>query len=343
MTGEAPVVVEVIRGGARESRHRGEAVVVDASGKIRFRSGNPHRMVFARSAAKPLQAMTVVESGALRQFGFSPAELAVMCGSHGGEPRHCETVRGILDKIGLGVESLACGSHPPADAASALALVKAGRAPEPLHNNCSGKHAGMLAVCRRFGWPAEGYLAPDHPVQHLNLLNLASMIGVEPSDIHLGVDGCGAPAYASPLSALALAYARMAAPSDLPSAKAEAARAVADAMRSHPDLVAGTGRLCTRLMSLGKGLIAKSGAEGVYCVGLIDPGWGLALKVEDGSSRAVPPVAIHLLEQIGALDRQEIDRLADLHEPALRDHRGNQVGCMKPVAHLDWAGGEGIG
>jgi L-asparaginase II len=337
------VVVEVIRGGARESRHRGEAVVVDASGKICFHLGNPHRMVFARSAAKPLQAMTVVESGALRQFDLGTDELAIMCASHGGEPRHCETVRGILEKIGLSVEALACGSHPPVDPASALALVKAGQTAGPLHNNCSGKHAGMLAVCRRFGWPVNDYLASDHPVQQLNLRNLASVIGVEPSDIHLGVDGCGAPAYAVPLSALALAYARLTAPSDLPRARAAAAREVAAAMRSHPDLVAGTGRLCTRLMSMEKGLIAKSGAEGVYCVGLIDRGWGLALKVEDGASRAVPPTVIHLLEQIGALDRHDVNRLADLHQPALRDHRGNQVGGLRPVAHLNWAGGEGLG
>ena len=341
MIEEPPVVVEVLRGDARESRHRGGAVVVDTLGKIRFHLGDPDRMVFARSAAKPIQAMTVVESGALRRFGLSPAELAVICASHGGEPRHLETVRSILDKVGLGVESLACGSHPPVDPASALLLVKGGHAPEPLHNNCSGKHAGMLAVCRRFGWPTENYLAPDHPVQQLNLRNLASVIGVEPSDLHLGVDGCGAPTYALPLSALALAYARLAAPSDMPLARTEAAREVVAAMRSHPELVAGTGRLCTRLMSLGKGLIAKSGAEGVYCVGLTDLGWGLALKVEDGAPRAVPPTVVHLLEQIGALDQQDVNLLADLHQPALRDHRGKQVGRIKPVAHLRWAGGEG--
>jgi len=340
VTGEPPVVVEVLRGEACESRHRGEAVVVDVSGEIRFRLGNPHRMVFARSAAKPLQAMTVVESGAMRQFGLSPAELAVICASHGGEPRHVETVRGILGKIGLGTEFLACGSHPPADPAAALRLVQAGHAPTPLHNNCSGKHAGMLAVCRRFGWPVEEYLAPDHPVQQLNLDNLATMIGREPADLYLGVDGCGAPTYALPLSALALAFARLADPSDMPAGRAAAAGEIARAMGSHPGLVAGTGRLCTRLMSLGKGLIAKSGAEGVYCVGLTDRGWGLALKVEDGASRAVPPTVIHLLQQIGALDRRDIDLLADMHEPPLRNHRGEQAGKIKPVAHLRWARGD---
>lgn len=341
MTQEAPEVVEVLRDGRRESVHRGDAAVADTGGRVLFALGDPWRLVFARSAVKPFQAMAVVETGAADRFGFTPPELAVMSASHGGESHHVQAVASILKRLGLGPEALQCGPHPPANPDAARVLVVERRPPGPLHNNCSGKHAGMLAICRQLDLPLRGYLDPAHPVQEMNRANLALMAGLAPSDIVLAGDGCGAPAYALPLAALARAYARLVCPSDLPGPKQSAARVVVAAMRAHPEMVGGTGRLCTRLMvAAGDRLVAKSGAEGVYCVGASRPAWGLALKIQDGASRAVPPAVIEFLLQLGELSGPAVSGLADLHSPPLRDHQGQVCGALRPVARLRHSRGE---
>jgi len=333
------VLVEVVRGKGRESLHRGDAAVVDAAGKLLFRLGNPYRMAFMRSAAKPFHALTVLETGAAARYGFTPPEIAVMCGSHSGERQHLEAVSSILRKVGLETDALACGVHPPLDATAARELERAGERPGPLHNNCSGKHAGMLAACRHLGWPTQGYLDPEHPLQVRNRGNLALFAGMAPEDLEVAVDGCGAPVWAMPLASMARAYARLAQPAELPEAIGRAARAVTGAMQAHPELVAGTGRLCTRLMQVAGGkLVSKSGAEGVYCVGTVGQGWGLALKIEDGSARAVPPAVIELLQQIGALDGHETSLMADLHRPRVLDHRGEPCGAIRATGRLEPAG-----
>lgn len=331
----APVVVEVIRGGVRESVHRGEAAVVDAAGRLRLGLGDPRQVTYMRSAAKPIQAMAVVETGAAARFGFTPAELAVMCASHSGEAVHVQVVATILEKIGLGPGDLRCGAHLPLHTGAAEQLLTSGRSPGPLHNNCSGKHAGMLAISRHRGLPLEDYSDPRHPVQVMHHANLASLAGVEPETIAVGVEGCGAPAYALPLAAIARAYARLADPSGLPGPKQAAAVTVVDAMRRHPELVGGTGRLCTRLLALaGDRLVAKSGAEGIYCVGVAGRGWGLAFKAEDGAARAVPPAVIEFLLQMGVLDAAAVAGLDSLHRPLLRNHRGEICGIIQPAARL---------
>lgn len=338
LTALPPVVVETIRGGVRESVHRGEAAVVDASGRVLYCLGDPHRMTYVRSAAKPIQALAVVETGAAAHYGFTPAELAVMSASHNGEACHVEAVAAILKKIGLGPEALRCGSHLPLYAGAAEHLLMDRRSPGPLHNNCSGKHAGMLAICRHRGFPIEDYPHSGHPVQAMNQANLALMAGLDPGDMTVGVEGCGSPAYALPLAAMARAYARLAEPSGLPAPKQAAAAAVVDAMRRHPEMVGGTGRLCTRLLARAETrLVAKSGAEGVYCVGVGGRGWGLAFKVEDGASRAVPPAVIEFLLQLGVLDAAAAADLVSLHHPILRNHRGEACGAVRPAARLQQA------
>ena len=250
------------RGPIVESRHRIAAAVCDAGGRVAAAVGDPGLVTYMRSAAKPLQALALIESGAARAFGLTSAEIAVTCASHSGEEIHVRTVRSVLAKAGVPEGALHCGVHPPIDRASAAALVAAGRAPTEVHCNCSGKHSGMLAVCAHRGWPLDGYWLPGQPLQQLLLGNVAAMAGLQPAEIVLGVDGCGVPVHGMPLTAMATAFARLAAPQALADGRAEAARTIVAAMQAHPYLVAGKGRFTTQLMEWTRpAIVAKSGAE----------------------------------------------------------------------------------
>src|SRR5262245_36729020 len=282
--GYRPLVV-VRRGGVVESVHHGAIVVADASGRVDLAYGDAVAVTFLRSAAKPFQALPLLQSGAVERFGLTDEEVAVMIGSHGGEPFHVAAVQSILKKIGLGEEALQCGAHPPFHKPSAQALREAGLKPSAIHNNCSGKHAGMLALAVHLGAPTATYLEPKHPVQEQILDALTEMIGRSASAVPLAVDGCSAPTFGLPLASAATLYARLASPEGLRPALAEAARRAVATMRGRPEMVAGTGRICTTLMREGQaGLIAKIGAEGFYGAGLERDGrgFGIALKVADG-------------------------------------------------------------
>ncbi len=330
-----PVLVEVRRGGLAEARHRGHVAVVDADGRLVAHAGDPDHVSFWRSAAKPFQAAAVVAAGAADGFGLDGAELAVMCASHNGEEEHLETVRRLLARAGLGEGNLRCGIHPPAGEAARAALLRAGAEPGPLHNNCSGKHAGMLLLARHRGWPVKGYTDLDHPVQRAMLETVAAVAGVVPEEVALGVDGCGVPTFGLPLRRLALAFARLARPRGAPGLAAPLAVAlerVGRAMAAHPSLVAGTGRFCTDLMRVTGGrLLGKVGAEGVYGVAVTDRGWGVAVKVEDGGSRGLYPAVARALELLGLLSRAEAGALAGHARPVVRNHRGEAVGEVRPV------------
>jgi len=331
------LLVEVYRGDIVESRHRGSAVVVDTAGRTVWSVGDPDTCTFMRSSAKPVQALAVVESGAYDSFGIEPRELAVMCASHGAEPFHVEAVLGILHKLGLEEVRLQCGSHWPSHRPSAVRLAREGSEPSAVHCNCSGKHAGMLAVCLRMGWSIEDYWQEDHPLQRLCLENMASVSGWPAGRIGLAKDGCGVLVFALPLRNMALALARMANPDD-PRAgfspeRARAASLITGAMRAHPEMVAGTDRLCTALMQ-NLSVVAKGGAEGVYCFGLPGRGLGGAVKIDDGASRAVGPVVIRLLDKLGLLDDLSRKALARWAEPAAKNHRGEVVGRVRAVFSL---------
>ncbi|MBA2440970.1 MAG: asparaginase [Rubrobacter sp.] len=321
----------VRRGGLIESFHRGRYVVCGARGEVLESGGDPGGYVSLRSAAKPLQALPVVTSGAAAAFGLSARELAVVCGSHNGEDGHLSAVRSILEKAGLSERDLQSGAHPPLHAPSADRLRRSGERPRPLHGNCSGKHAGMLAVSVHEGWETGSYRSPDHPVQRLALGVVAGVCNVEPDRISLANDGCGVPAFALPLGSLAAGFARLASGRNLPGELEAAAGEVRAAMGEYPWMVAGTGRFDTQLMQE-TGLVAKGGAEGVLAVGSPD-GWGLAIKVSDGSGRAVAPVACSLLRRRGIElpERAEDRELANLH--------GEVVGEMLPLVRE--AAGEG--
>ncbi|MDQ3638274.1 MAG: asparaginase, partial [Actinomycetota bacterium] len=257
---DAPVAT-VWRGDLVESVHRGRHAVRDARGETLDTLGDPTGYVHLRSAAKPFQALPLVFSGAAEAFGISGEELAIACASHSAEPRHLAAVRSILRKAGLSEDDLQSGAHPPMHAPTAARLVKGGEEPRPIHGNCSGKHAGMLAVCAHAGWDPAGYRDPEGPLQRLVRRTVAKLCGLEPGDVKLAGDGCGVPVFALPLENLALGFARLGAggAEEFPEDLLEAVRKVRYAMRAHPYMVAGTGRFDTRLMQA-TDLVAKSGA-----------------------------------------------------------------------------------
>ena len=331
--------VRIWRGSEIESHHRIHAALAGAGGAVQAAVGDPSRRAYLRSAAKPIQLLPLVEDGLVERFGFEPRELAVMAASHDGEPFHLDAVRSILAKAGLEAGQLQCGPHYPAHRASAEALLTAGEKPSSLHNNCSGKHAGMLAVCRAHGWPLESYRDPAHPLQRRIVQRLAELAGVGEEGIGVAVDGCGAPTFALPVSAMAAAFARL--------AEADAARAddrqravgvVLDAMAAHPEYVGGTGQLCSVLMAhAGARAVVKRGTEGVFGAVLRGEGRGLALKVEDGGSRAKGVALLALLEPLGALDAEAMRAMERFARPSLENRGGETVGKIDADLAWTWA------
>jgi L-asparaginase II len=324
--------VEVVRGTVAESRHRVHVAVVDADGNLRAAAGDPDLSTFFRSSAKPLQAVPLVEDGAFDRFGMTLEELALCCGSHSGSPRHVRTAEGLLARVGLDGEALACGPHPPLDEEARLSLVESGLEPGRLHNNCSGKHAGMLALARAHGWETAGYHRLEHPVQGRMVAEVARWSGVPQEAVAFGTDGCGVVCFGLPLRNMALAYARLAAAArrgDRGPAK------VVEAIVTHPELVAGEGRVCTDLMRRAGGrLFAKIGAEGMYCVGVPGAELGIALKVEDGSPRALPPYVVALLRELDLISEDDLGALHAFVFPEMRNTCGDVVGTLRPVVSL---------
>ncbi|HSJ10747.1 MAG TPA: asparaginase [Longimicrobiales bacterium] len=319
-------MVEVLRGDVVESRHRVHVAVTDADGALRVRSGDPSVMAFARSAVKPFQALPLVEDGGVDAYGFTAGELALMCASHSGERAHTAAARSMLAKVGAAEDMLACGPHEPFHEASARALREAGTAPTRVHNNCSGKHAGMLALARLHGWPLEGYHEASHPVQRRMLVEIVRWTGAAESDVGLAVDGCGVTTFALPLQSLATAFARLA----RASLDDGAAARVVDAMVSHPEMVGGTGRLCTDVMRVTHGRVfLKVGAEGVYCAALRAEALGVALKVEDGNVRALYPALVAVLRGLGWIDDEELGALGEFARPVIRNTRDEVVGALR--------------
>lgn len=326
-------VVEVWRGAMVESRHRLSIAVAGADGRLRATAGDPELAVFARSAVKPFQALPLVEDGVVDRFGLTEAELALCCGSHNAEERHVEAARSILAKVGAREELLACGPHPPMGAAAARALAERGVEPGRIHNNCSGKHAGMLALARAHGWPLPGYERPEHPVQRRVLEELARWTEVPAEDIPFAIDGCGVPTFGLALSALARAFARLAAAAR---AGDEAPSRIVGAMVRNPEYVAGTGRLCTDLMRVAGGRVfAKVGAEGVYCAGVPGAELGIALKAEDGATRASEPALLAVLAALGVLSDDDLAALEPYVVPLVRNTRGEEVGAIRVQLELE--------
>ncbi|WP_218044688.1 asparaginase [Aestuariispira insulae] len=331
-SGAEPVTVEVTRGAIVESRHRGSVAVVDVQGQVQLAAGDITRPVYPRSAIKAFQALPLVETGAAEEFGFTPAEISLCCASHGGEAGHVKTVEAMLEKIGLGEEDLECGVHWPTHEESAFALAAAGQMPGQRHNNCSGKHAGMLALARKLGADTKGYTDITHPVQQRILGTMEAMCGVHLAEAPRERDGCSVPTWAIPLENAAYGFARFGAPDDLPEIRAQACRQIAAAVAEEPFMVAGSGRWCTDVMTvLGQRAFVKYGAEGVYCASLPEYGLGVAMKCEDGAKRGVEVMLAAVLRHIGVIEDKDLQQMAALKSVPLVNRRNFKVGEIRPA------------
>jgi L-asparaginase II len=330
MSTPPPILVEATRGQMVESRHRGSAVVADAEGRVVAAWGDPELSVYPRSAIKPLQALALIETGAARRFAASVEEIALACASHDGAIEHTSRVAAWLARMGLSEADLECGAHAPTDPRAAEELIRRGRAPSPVHNNCSGKHAGILAAAVHLGEPTRGYLAPEHPAERRLKAILADMSGADLTRAPSGIDGCGIPVYAMPLSSLARAMARLAAPQGLAPARAEAARGVVAAMTGDPRLVSGSGRFDTEAMAQGAGrFVTKGGAEGMHAAAIPEAGLGIAVKIEDGGGRASAVVMAALLARFARVD------LPEWREVVLRNVAGRTIGVLRAAPALN--------
>ena len=313
------------RGDLIESRHQVAVAVSDPEGRLVASASLTEEPVFWRSTAKPFQLWPLVHRGGVVPRGLESRHLALACGSHNAEPMHREVAAEWLERIGAQESDLACGPHPSLSPRVADAMIREGIRPTPIWSNCSGKHAAMLALARHEGWPLEGYQRLEHPVQQAVGLSIARWGDLPVEQLHWGVDGCAAAAVATPLRHLATAWARLGTSED------PSLATIRNAIRSHPELVAGTGRLDTLLMQAWAGLVlVKVGAEGVFAAGLPTLGLGLALKVADGDMRAanvaLAGVLDRLLRHVSPAEHWPMDALTPWHEPEIRNTRGDVTG-----------------
>lgn len=337
-------LVEVWRGPIIESRHSGHLIAVDADGTRICSLGSPETVTYLRSSGKAFQALPVLTSGAADRFGFTDREVAIACGSHNGEAIHVETVRSMLQKIGLDESALKCGVHEPYSVDVARELIRNGELPAPIQNNCSGKHAAMLALAKHIGAPTEAYDELSNPVQQMVLQTVADFAGISAKDIAIGIDGCGVPVFGISVQAMALMYARLVAPtSELPAETRDACRRIVKAMIAYPEMIGGTkDRLDTELIRAAAGkLISKIGAEGVYTVGVLPSakwpkGIGFALKVADGDDkRARPPAVIDALRQLGVLSAENLSPLSKYSPEIITNRRGERTGEARAAFTLE--------
>lgn len=331
--------VEVVRGGVVESRHDVHVAVVDADGALLATAGDPSNLTFYRSAAKPMQALPLVEEGIAHRFDLTTEELALCCASHEGEARHVEGALSILEKAGADPEMLRCGPHAPYSQRAALDLARSGKEAERIHNNCSGKHAGMIAFAVGMGWDPTDYHRAEHPVQRRMIDEVVRWSGLPEERLPTGVDGCGVVCFAAPLEDMARSFATFTRAAD----SGEAAGEIVDAMTSHPFMVGGTGRTCTDVMEVaGERVFVKVGAEGVYGGGLRGRGVGFAIKVADGGRRAVEVALIHVLASLEALSAEDVEALRSHGRPTVRNTRGEDVGEVRPAFELSLRATEGV-
>lgn len=323
------ITIETRRGGYLESLSRVRAVVMDASGRIVMQAGDMEEPVFWRSTAKFVQALSLFRSGAVDRFGFSDEELALACGSHSGGPQHVALAQKMLDRLGLSPSALHCGPHIPLGPDEAAQLAASHKEPTQLHNNCSGKHSGMLACCLARGWSLTDYNRHHHPLQQEILAHLSSVSGIDPTHIQTAIDGCGAVVFRTPLHGLARAYARLAGDA-LPAPHQEAGRRIRQAIAAAPEMVAGPGRLCTDLMKVSRhNLVAKIGADGVYGLAAISSPQGpcgLAVKIEDGSMKLLGPLVCQLAAALGWLDEHQLEQLRPHFYQPIINHQKELVG-----------------
>lgn len=327
----SPIVAKVIRGETVESVHRGHIIVL-REGSVAAQIGNPSIVTFTRSSIKAFQAVPFIASGAADAFGFSEKEVALACASHSGEPFHTELALQMLAKTGLSESDLGCGPHPPFHEATADDLIRSGKQPTPVHNNCSGKHAAMLAFAKHIGADTATYLDPENPVQKEIAKALSLFSGVAKQDFRMGIDGCSAPNFALPLESMAKAYANLIdPPAEFGDSVADAARRIVAAMMKHPEYVGGSFRLDTKVMKALPGrIVCKVGAEGVWLAGIPELKVAIALKIEDGNDdRARPAVAVELLRKLGVMTEDAERTIGEFSPIILKNRKETIVGRVE--------------
>lgn len=318
-----PVIAEVTRGGIVESRHTGAWVAVDRDGRVAASAGDIEQAVFPRSAIKVFQCLPLIESGAADRFGFTGEEVALACASHSGEAPHVRAARSMLKKAGNSESLYECGAHWPMEINAQHTAVRESDEPLQVHNNCSGKHAGMLALARHLGVDPTGYVKYDHPVQRAVGRAIGGICDCDIGSAACGIDGCSVPTWAMPIRNMALGFARLAAPGHA------AGQRIISAVRSHPFMVAGTGRFDTILMQTLPRVFVKTGAEGVYCGCIPHAGLGIALKCDDGAGRAAEVAMASLLARLDVWTEEEKQVLIRFSHHEISNWRGIDVGEVR--------------
>ncbi len=335
------VLLHVSRANCIENIHRGDIAVVDYHKKLLAYWGNPYKKTYMRSSAKPIQALSVVESGAYDAFNFTKQEVALMCASHYAETFHVEAAESALSKIGLDENALLLGKTYSLNETITRTLCRTGQEERRIFNNCSGKHAGMLAIARQNGFDIATYDQLENPVQQMMLQTVSDVSEVDSKDIGIGIDGCGVPVFELPLFNMALSFAKLAHSEVFEPKRKNAVDTIVSAMVSHPEMVAGTNGFCTELMKQTSGkIIAKLGADAVYCVGIVDKGIGLAVKIEDGNVKVLSSVVMEVLHQLDVLTDAEKKALSRFHIQENINSKNFKVGEIRPVFSLNQASAE---
>jgi L-asparaginase II len=328
-----PILVELLRGSLVESRHSGAIAVSDPEGNLALALGEVAKPVYPRSAVKAFQALPLLESGAADRYGLTDSEIALAVSSHGGEPRHVETAAAMLAKVGRDVATLECGVHAPSYRKAAAALDREGLRPTALHNNCSGKHAGFICLACGSGEEPRGYVGAAHPTMRAVMGAMNEMADASLDGDLIGTDGCSIPTQAAPLASLARGFARFGSGAHLGPERAEAAARIRKAVAANPFMVAGTGRFCTEVMEIfGARAFVKTGAEGVFCASLPELGLGVALKCDDGATRAAEVMMAAVIAKLLPLTAEEATALEPHLRPTLKNWNGIEVGSLRPSA-----------
>lgn len=319
-----------------ESIHYGYVCILDSSGKVKYSLGDYNTKIFFRSSAKPIQVIPLIQSGAAEDLGFTKKEIAVTCASHSGQKIHQETVGEILKKLALTEENLHCGIMTPYSEEEDKRLIAQGQSPSVFHCSCSGKHSAMLALAKFRGYSVDNYEKTSNPVQREIIKTLAEFADVEVDSIPTGTDGCGAPIYLLPIQKIALAYAKLTEyAQDKNSTYHHSCKTIFDAMTQYPEMVAGDYEFCTELMhATGSKLIGKVGCEAVYCLGIKKDNLGICIKIADGNERAVYPVVIQILRDIGVLEKSEFSKLKHWYSITLKNNLKEEIGRIIPICDL---------
>ena len=329
-------LIEITRGTITETIHRGAIAVVDTKGNLQYAAGNPKLVTFMRSAAKPFQLLPTLESQAIEEFNLNPSEISVMCASHSGEGYHLELIRQILKKTGLTEETLQCGPHLPGHIPTQRDMIRSCQQPTAIHSNCSGKHTGMLMGCRIKGFPIEGYLDLSHPIQQEILHTLEEVGDMSANDIGIAIDGCAVPTFALPIDKIALLFSRLADPVLITkSQRQKGLNNIRDAMIAYPENMSGSNRFCAALMKhFPKQVVLKSGASGVYGIGLPNQGLGIGLKIENGLGEPRYAAVLTVLRKLDILPQDGLDQLWHQFCPPVKNYRQQIVGSFRPVFEL---------